>query len=62
MGGLQGFLRAGNRGTLAASFLYFDISFMVWVLLGALGNFIADDLGLSATQKGLMTAIPILSG
>lgn len=56
------FLNSGNRKTLAASFLYFDLSFMVWVLLGALGNFIAEDLGLSASQKGLMTAIPILSG
>jgi NNP family nitrate/nitrite transporter-like MFS transporter len=45
-----------------ASFLYFDSSFMVWVLLGALGNFIADDLGLAGTEKGLMIALPVLSG
>jgi MFS transporter, NNP family, nitrate/nitrite transporter len=59
---LNAFLHSGNRKTLAASFLYFDISFMVWVLFGALGNFIAEDLGLSGTAKGLMTAVPILSG
>jgi NNP family nitrate/nitrite transporter-like MFS transporter len=35
---------------------------MVWVLLGALGNFIASDLGLHGTEKGLMTALPVLSG
>lgn len=35
---------------------------MVWVLLGGLGNYIATDLGLSPAQKGLMTAIPLLSG
>ena len=35
---------------------------MVWILLGALGNFIAGDLGLSGIQKGLMTALPVLSG
>ncbi len=59
---MKGFLRAGNPGTLFSSFLYFDMSFMVWVMLGALGNDISDDLGLSGTQKGLMTALPILSG
>ncbi|HXH22795.1 MAG TPA: nitrate/nitrite transporter [Dehalococcoidia bacterium] len=55
-------LREGDPRTLLASFLYFDTSFMVWVLLGALGNFIADDLGLTGAQKGLMTALPVLSG
>lgn len=56
------FLKAGHLPTLVSSFLYFDISFMVWVLLGGLGNYIATDLGLSPAQKGLMTAIPLLSG
>lgn len=53
---------SGNRRTLVASFLYFDVSFMAWVMLGALGAFIAADMGLSASQKGLMTAVPVLSG
>ncbi len=61
-GQLKGFLREGNPRTLLASFLYFDVSFMVWVLLGALGNFIASDLSLTGAQKGLMTAMPVLSG
>ena len=56
------FWRSGNPRVLFASFLYFDTSFMVWVLLGALGTYVAADLGLSPTQKGLMTAIPVLSG
>jgi NNP family nitrate/nitrite transporter-like MFS transporter len=56
------FMKSGHLPTLIGSFLYFDISFMVWVLLGGLGNYIATDLGLSPTQKGLMTAIPLLSG
>lgn len=56
------FWSVGNPRTLFASFLYFDTSFMVWVLLGVLANFIATDLGLSNTQKGLMTALPLLSG
>jgi MFS transporter, NNP family, nitrate/nitrite transporter len=62
MSHVNAFLKSGNRPTLAASFLYFDVSFMVWTLLGALGNFIAADFGLSGTQKGLMTATPILAG
>lgn len=56
------FWKAGHLPTLISSFLYFDLSFMVWVLLGGLGNYIAGDLGLSPAQKGLMTAIPLLSG
>lgn len=56
------FLKAGHTPTLFASFLYFDFSFMVWVLLGPLGVAIASDLNLDAAQKGLMVAIPVLSG
>lgn len=60
--GLLGFLRAGHLPTLVSAFLYFDVSFMVWVLLGALGNYVAVEFGLSPAQKGLMTAIPLLGG
>lgn len=35
---------------------------MVWVLLGALGNYVAADFGLGPIQKGFMTAIPLLGG
>ncbi len=52
----------GHLPTLVASFLHFDVSFMLWVSLGALGIYIAEDLGLSAAEKGLLVAIPILSG
>jgi NNP family nitrate/nitrite transporter-like MFS transporter len=52
----------GHRPTLLAAFLHFDVSFMLWVLLGALGIFIAEALRLSAAQKGLVVAVPILSG
>jgi len=57
-----GFWKAGHTPTLLAAFLYFDISFMVWVMLGPMGVQIAADLGLSAAQKGLMVATPILAG
>jgi NNP family nitrate/nitrite transporter-like MFS transporter len=56
------FLRAGHPPTLFAAFFYFDISFMVWVLLGPLGVQIAAELHLDAAQKGLMVAVPILAG
>jgi MFS transporter, NNP family, nitrate/nitrite transporter len=56
------FRRVGHWPTLLCAFLYFDISFMVWVLLGALGNALAADFGLSPSQKGLMVAVPLLGG
>ena len=56
------FFKAGHTPTLASAFFYFDMSFMVWVLLGALGVQIAGDLGLNAAEKGLMVAVPVLAG
>ena len=58
----RGFLRAGHLPTLVAAFLYFDVSFMVWVILGPLAVFVAKDLHLSPAQKGLMVATPVLAG
>ena len=48
--------------TLLAAFLYFDLSFMAWVVLGPLAVQIAQDLGLTPAQKGLMVATPVLAG
>ena len=59
---LKGFSRAGHTPSLAASLLHFDVSFMVWVLLGALGAYVATDLDLTPAQKGLMVAVPPLGG
>ncbi|MCJ8156322.1 nitrate/nitrite transporter [Sphingomonas sp. LaA6.9] len=58
----KGFWAAGHRPTLFAAFLYFDLAFMVWVLLGPLAPFISQDLGLNAAQKGFMVAVPTLAG
>lgn len=58
----KGFLKAGHWPSLFAAFLYFDVSFMVWVLLGPLGVQIAAELGLDAAQKGVMVAAPVLAG
>lgn len=59
---LKNFRQAGHPPTLIGAFLYFDVSFMIWVLIGALGTFIARDFDLGATAKGLVVAIPILGG
>lgn len=58
----KGFWNAGHRPTLFAAFLYFDLAFMVWVLLGPLAPSIAKDLALTPAEKGLMVAIPTLAG
>lgn len=59
---LKDFRQSGDLPTLLGAFLYFDVSFMIWVSIGALGTFIARDFGLNATAKGLLVAIPILGG
>src|ERR1700738_3623751 len=58
----KSFLASGHLPTLASAFLYFDVSFMVWILFGPMTPFIAEQIHLSATQKGLLTAIPLLGG
>jgi NNP family nitrate/nitrite transporter-like MFS transporter len=55
-------IKQGHPGSLFSAFLYFDVSFMVWVLLGPLALFITQDLSLTPAQKGLMVAFPLLGG
>jgi NNP family nitrate/nitrite transporter-like MFS transporter len=59
---VRGFRHVGHPRSLIASLVHFDVSFMIWVLLGALGPYVASDLGLTSTQKGLMVAVPPLGG
>lgn len=56
------FWKSGHTPTLLSAFLYFDIAFMVWVMLGPLGVQIAADLALTPAQKGMMVATPVLAG
>ena len=56
------FWKSGHLPTLFAAFLYFDLSFMVWYLLGPLAVQIATDLQLTTQQRGLIVATPILAG
>lgn len=56
------FLRSGHLPTLVAALLYFDVSFMAWVLLGPLAPFLRDSLGLTPAGQGILIAIPLLGG
>jgi len=58
----RSFWRSGHTPTLFASFLYFDLSFMVWYLLGPLQVQIAEALRIDTQQRALMVAVPILCG
>ncbi|TWO63375.1 NarK/NasA family nitrate transporter [Caenimonas sedimenti] len=62
MSGFQSFLKAGHAPTLFAAFLYFAFSCAIWVLNGAMAPFISEAYHLTASQKGLMLAIPIFAG
>ncbi|WP_295638193.1 nitrate/nitrite transporter [Novosphingobium sp.] len=58
----KSFWKSGHSPTLIAAFLYFDVAFMVWVLLGPLAPIISKQLMLDPGQKGLMVAVPTLAG
>ena len=58
---LQG-IRAGHWPSLLGAWLHFEVSFMVWLLVGALGIAISNEFSLSATQKGMLVAVPLLGG
>ena len=47
---------------LMVSTLAFTVCFMVWMMFGVIGIPIKKTLGLSATEFGLLTAMPVLSG
>jgi MFS transporter, NNP family, nitrate/nitrite transporter len=59
---LKAMLKSGHTPTLVSTFLYFDVSFMVWVILGPLAVLIGPDFHLTPAQKGLMVATPSLAG
>jgi NNP family nitrate/nitrite transporter-like MFS transporter len=56
------FLQSGHKGTLLSAFIYSDMSFMVWVLMGPLVIFIAEDLNLTEAQQYTLVTIPLLAG
>ena len=54
----------GHWPTLLSSFLYFDFSFMVWLMLGPLAQEISESMAIPLTdsQMGTMIAVPIFAG
>jgi MFS transporter, NNP family, nitrate/nitrite transporter len=62
MASYKSFRQSGHMPTLFAAFLYFDFSFAVWVLNGAMGPFISEEFHLTQGQIGLMVSIPTLAG
>ena len=57
----KGFRRAGHPPSLAAAPLHFDVSFVVWVLLGALGaaGFATGFLLLSVAVLGASVSVAL---
>jgi len=67
MAGFTDLKGQGHAPTLFMAFLYFDMSFMVWTMLGPLSTEIAEALALgghimSAGEKATLLSLPILSG
>jgi NNP family nitrate/nitrite transporter-like MFS transporter len=67
MAGIRDLKGQGNATTLFMAFLYFDMSFMVWTMLGPLSTEIAEALALTghimtAGEKATLLSLPILSG
>ena len=58
----KSFWQSGHRPTLIMAFLYFDVAFMVWNLLGPLAPIYSKALALSPAQKGFIVAVPTLAG
>lgn len=67
MAGLKDLKGQGHAPTLFMAFLYFDMSFMVWTMLGPLSTEISEALAatgfiITASQKATLLSLPILSG
>jgi len=67
MAGLKDLKGQGHAPTLFMAFLYFDMSFMVWTMLGPLSTEISEALAatgyiITASEKATLLSLPILSG
>ncbi|QDH22769.1 nitrate/nitrite transporter [Saccharibacillus brassicae] len=58
----KSFWKSGHTPSLLSAFLYFDMSFMVWVMIGPLAVVIAADYPMDPLQKAQLVALPILGG
>ena len=67
MANLKDLKGEGHTPTLFMAFAYFDMSFMVWTMLGPLSTEITEALAMtghimSANEKATLLSLPILSG
>ena len=62
MANIKTFMKSGHPPTLLAAFLYFDFSFAIWVLNGAMAPFITKSYHLTKEQAALMITLPTLAG
>jgi len=58
----KSFWQSGHKRTLFSAFLYFDMSFMVWVLIGPLSVIVMQDYPMDPVQKANLVALPVLGG
>ncbi|WP_127531953.1 nitrate/nitrite transporter [Paenibacillus kobensis] len=58
----KGFLKSGHTPSLFGAFAYFDVSFMIWSMLGPLSVIIMNDYPMDAAQKANLVALPVLGG
>ncbi len=62
MANIKTFMKSGHPPTLLAAFLYFDFSFAIWVLNGAMAPFITKSYHLTPQQAAFMISLPTLAG
>ena len=55
-------VRGGHWPTLLGAWLHLTVSFMVWLLIGALSLPMARALGLNGTDLSVLVALPLLGG
>ena len=55
-------LKRGHWPSVIGAWLHLTVSFMVWLLMGALSLTLAQDLHLSQADTALMVSLPLLSG
>jgi NNP family nitrate/nitrite transporter-like MFS transporter len=67
MAGFKALKGQGHTPTLFAAFIYFDMSFMIWMILGPLSSEIVESFALAGFimttgQKATLLSLPIFSG
>src|SRR5438552_18607677 len=55
-------LTRGHWPSVIGAWLHLTVSFMVWLLIGALSLTLAQDLHLSQTDTAFLVSLPLLSG